>query len=115
MDTECIIWHGRFNSKGYGRTTVNGVERASHRVAYERDIGPIPDGLHLDHLCRNRACVNPLHLEPVTCRVNLLRGDTIAAMNAAKTECKRGHSLSGDNLYARPNGARNCRACKRAT
>jgi len=71
--------------------------------------------LQLDHLCRNRTCCNPAHLELVTGRENLLRGDTLAAANAAKTHCIQGHPLADDNLYVANNGARTCRTCQRAT
>ena len=71
----------------------------------------IPDGKELDHLCRNRKCVNPKHLESVTHRENILRGETIMAENARKTHCWRGHPLSGKNLKLKPNGHRQCRAC----
>jgi len=82
-------------------------------VAYELECGPIPDGLVLDHLCRVRACVRPGHLEAVTQRVNLLRGRTIQAANAAKTHCLRGHRFDSENTYVTSLGQRRCITCKR--
>lgn len=85
------------------------------RWYYEQVRGPIPAGLHLDHLCRNTMCVNPDHLEPVTQRVNTLRGIGVAAVHAKKTHCINGHPFSGDNLVYRSNGRwRDCRECRRA-
>lgn len=86
----------------------------AHRAVYEAIVGPIPRGLTLDHLCRKRACCRPKHLEPVTQRVNALRGVGISALNARKTECKRGHALLGDNLRVTKHGrGRQCRTCQR--
>lgn len=73
-ETGCWIWVGRLNRNGYGRICLGGREPMAHRVSYELHVGPIPDGLVLDHLCRVRCCVNPFHLEPVTVQVNTLRG-----------------------------------------
>ncbi len=97
---------------GYGRAT-DGKHRSvkAHRLMYERLVGPIPEGLVIDHLCRNRTCVNPDHLEPVTQSENVRRGNGFSAVNARKTHCKRGHPLDGDNLYRNPAGARVCRTC----
>jgi hypothetical protein len=93
---------------------LNGKPRYGHRVAYEALVGPIPQGLCIDHLCRNRACVNPDHLEPVTNRVNILRGETIMAANAAKTHCVRGHEYTPENtLINAKTGTRRCAACNR--
>jgi hypothetical protein len=89
----CWLWAAASQSSGYGHIRRKGKDYRSHRVAYEALVGPIPDGLQIDHLCRTRCCVNPSHLEPVTCRTNLLRGETVTAMNAAKIECLRGHIL----------------------
>lgn len=106
----CWLWTGTIASTGYGITTRDYAQLMAHRAAYELLMGPIPAGLHLDHLCRNTACVNPDHLEPVRCRTNLLRGHGLSAKNARKTHCKRGHPLSGANLYIHKHG-RACRTC----
>ena len=113
----CWLWTGHINPNGYGlfRTGGTGSPRVnSHRYAYERVIGPIPAGLHLDHLCRVRACCNPAHLEPVTCRENVLRSDSIQAVNARKTCCPQGHAYDYTNTRVDRLGRRNCRACNRA-
>lgn len=109
----CWEWTGVL-VRGYGQMLVSrSSTRYVHRIAYEEFVGPIPKGLTIDHLCRNRACFNPEHLEPVTMRENLLRGNTRQAANAQKTHCVRGHPLSGDNLYVTKRGSRNCRECIR--
>jgi hypothetical protein len=113
---QCWQWLGA-QCDGYGRhTAAPGVVVYTHRYAYELLVGPVPAGLQLDHICRHRACVNPAHLEPVTQRVNMLRGEGPAAVNARKTHCPKGHPLSGDNVYAhtvRATGTpgRRCRTC----
>lgn len=110
----CWHWIGYIDhrsSSGYGRVFWDGKLRFAHRVVYELLRSPIPDGLTIDHLCRNRSCVNPDHMEPVTNRENGLRGVGACAQHARQTHCKRGHPLSGRNLYLRTNGQRGCRAC----
>lgn len=111
----CWVWKGAgaTNRTSYGRFQPELGNRhltPAHRWAYEQLNGPIPDGLQLDHLCRNRHCVRPSHLEPVTCKVNLLRGETFNARNASKTHCPAGHPYSDANLRIW-NGRRVCRAC----
>lgn len=110
--TPCWIWQGSTCGGGYGRVSLDGHPRQAHRVIYEQSVGAIPDGLHLDHLCRQRDCVNPAHLEPVTVRVNLLRGVGFSARNAAKTHCVAGHEFTPENTYVRENGRRDCKTCK---
>ena len=108
----CWLWTASRSTGSYGRFT-NGGHVYAHRFVYELLIGPIPDGLTLDHLCRVRHCVNPAHLEPVTIRENILRGETRAAANVAKTHCLRGHLLAGANL-TKAKGRRSCRTCMNA-
>lgn len=98
---------------GYGYFCWNGVPGQAHRYAYEKMVGPIPEGLTIDHLCKTRACVNPDHLEAVTQRENTLRSDATSALNARKTECLRGHPFSVENTYFDKDGHRHCRACGR--
>ncbi|WP_280412563.1 HNH endonuclease signature motif containing protein [Nocardia asiatica] len=111
---ECWLWtKGTFDC-GYGAFWVPPQNRAAHIVSYNLLVGAVPSGLQLDHLCRVRKCVNPAHLEPVTCRENLLRGETYAAVNAAKTHCPKGHPYSADNTRITAQGLRACRTCERA-
>lgn len=113
-DDGCWLWTGVRNWGGYGFFYVdaNCFGKAAHRFAYETEIGPIPEGLQLDHLCRNRQCVNPAHLEPVTQQENIRRGNG-GAHWAAKTHCPKGHPYEGDNVYINPKGSRECKACRR--
>lgn len=112
---DCWEWIAGCTPEGYGKFWINGKTDLAHRVAYRLHVGPIPHGLVLDHLCRNRRCVRPDHLEPVTHRTNLLRGDTLAAANVAKTHCRNGHPYSEVNTYIAPDGSRMCRLCMRAS
>lgn len=110
----CWIWIGNRNTSGYGQAIFAGKLAVVHRIAYELFVGPIPQGLVLDHLCRNRACFRPEHLEPVTQQENNLRGVGAAAQAARKHRCSNGHPLSGNNLLDTSRYApsrRRCRAC----
>jgi hypothetical protein len=112
----CWPWRGAPTPDGYGRFGKS--PQMAHCVAYERAVGPIPKNLVIDHLCRNRICVNPAHLQPVRQRTNLLRSPlTLPSQNLAKTHCPRGHEYTPINTYLRvkPGGlqARECRTCRR--
>ncbi len=107
----CWLWMASSDHKGYGQFRLDGKNRKAHRVAYELLIGPIPDGLQIDHLCRVRHCVNPAHLEAVTCQENIRRGQT-GAWGRATTHCPLGHPYDEANTYTW-HGMRNCRTCNR--
>ncbi len=107
----CTIWTGGISSNGYSHFWFNGHTKGAHVWAWVAANGPLPVGLQIDHLCRNRACVNARHLEAVTGRVNTLRGNTITALNSQKTRCPQGHEYSGGNLILMK-GRRVCRKCK---
>ncbi len=115
--TGCWLWTAQVDLHGYGQfwadPETGGVK--AHRWSYEHFVGPIPDGLSLDHLCRNPPCVNPAHLEPVTTRENLIRGVGFPAQNVAKTHCVHGHALVASNVYRPPSQptVRVCRQCMR--
>jgi hypothetical protein len=119
----CWLWLLALDKYGYGRITISQPtkkNREAHRVSYETFVGAIPSGLVIDHLCRNRLCVNPAHLEAVSRRENTLRSPiAIAALNIRKTHCKNGHLLSDENLYTAPwhvderVSCRGCRECIR--
>ena len=109
----CWPWLAYRDSDGYGIFAVaNSRPARASRVVYELAIGPIPDGLVIDHLCRSRSCVNPLHLEAVPQVVNCLRGESLNARNARKTHCHKGHPFTPENTYLY-RGGRCCRACNR--
>lgn len=109
---ECWLWTGQLDQAGYAKVKIDGRMQKGHRVAYQAWVGPIPEGLQLDHLCRVRRCVNPAHLEPVTNRENTLRGENIVGINAAKTHCKRGHPFDEANTRVWRN-SRICKQCRR--
>ena len=110
----CWEFMGYRLPSGYGRVQRgDGVILATHRVSFEYFKGPIPDNFQVDHLCRNRACCNPSHLEAVTHRENTLRGVGAAAMNSRKTHCPKGHPYSGDNLIM-DGSNRKCVICRKA-
>lgn len=106
----CWRWTGALNSRGYGSVGMRGISRLSHRVTYTLLVGEIPDGLQLDHLCRNKACCNPSHLEPVTALENTRRALDVRG----RPRCKHGHPMAGPNLVIRQrygNEYRICRMC----
>lgn len=121
----CIIWTGG-TSDGYGVLSVNSFGRVAHRALYEILIGPVPEGMELDHTCHtesldcpggrciHRRCVNPHHLEPVTPVENKMRGRSPVVANAFKTHCPQGHEYTDENTYRKSNGQRLCRECRRA-
>jgi hypothetical protein len=113
----CVEWTGRIDRYGYGQFRPGGRDTShcgAHRWSYEHFVGQIQPGTHIDHLCRNRKCVNPWHLELVTPRENVMRGLGPAAVNARKTHCIHGHPLTPDNIYT-SSGMRTCKICKKAT
>lgn len=122
LDSGCWEWLGVIAPNGYGMLGIGrrslGEKRTAyaHRLSYETFVGPIPAGHDLDHLCRNRCCCNPAHLEPVTRRENNLRGDgpaILSALNGSKTHCKNGHAFTPENTRMRPTGGRECKECRR--
>jgi hypothetical protein len=109
--TGCMEWTGALDRKGYARLAMGeGRNKIAHRVAYEAERGPIPDGLTIDHLCRNKRCSNPDHLEAVTFAENTRREN---AQRPVATHCPRGHEWTPANTYSQSNGRRTCRACRR--
>lgn len=111
----CWMWTGSLSRDGYGQHSTGRRAgeidtRNTHRISWILLRGPIPRGLTIDHLCRNRACCNPEHLEPVPLKTNLHRGNTIPRAHALRTHCPQGHPYSDENTY-RHKGRRYCRTC----
>jgi hypothetical protein len=109
----CWEWQGALTATGYGKSYLSQNERQAHRIGWFLHGNNIDKGLQLDHLCRNRKCVNPKHLEPVTQRVNFERGMAPAAINLRKTHCKRGHEFDVFNTRYLNKGQRQCKECVR--
>jgi HNH endonuclease len=110
--TDCWPWSGKIAQHGYGVIYCDKTMTYAHRLFYESFVGPIPADHEIDHLCRNRSCVRPDHMEAVTSRENTVRGVSPWAVNARKTHCYRGHELSPENTHLY-RGWRICRACNR--
>lgn len=115
-ETGCHVWQGRLNDSGYGMVGIDKKQYRAHRVSYVINFGEHAPGLVLDHLCRNRACINADHLEPVTSRTNTLRGEGLAAINSLKSHCPRGHAMVDSNKIGDNVGThgRACRSCDNA-
>lgn len=110
----CWVWSGSVGRDGYIRYSVKDVGTFyAHRLSYYFLVGEIPKGMTIDHLCRNRSCLNPRHLEVVPFHINARRGNCISSINRQKTHCIRGHKLSGKNLYIRKSGHRRCYKCNK--
>ena len=108
----CRVWARHINNLGYGRIRNNGRMEGAHRAAYEAFVGPVPKHLVIDHLCRNRACINPLHMEVVTHAVNIARGVSVSARYRVRTACVNGHEFTPENTRMK-GSIRQCRACDR--
>ena len=111
---DCWVWTGSRGSAGYGQYMRHGRHHLAHRFAWTELVGEIPAGMTIDHLCRNRLCVNPDHLEIVSVAVNTMRGMSPIAIAARRGSCAQGHPMSADNVRIRPNGRRRCRTCETA-
>ncbi len=112
---DCWLWTGAINQSGYGTLSLGSRSEGTigaHRASYILNIGTIPDGLQLDHLCRVRHCVRPEHLEAVTPRENKRRGEGVAGTKSRQTHCVHGHVFDEANTHIRSNGTRQCRECQ---
>lgn len=118
-NTGCWLWGGAINSSGYGNFTIEGKTRSAHKVSWERENGPVPQNLCIDHLCRVRCCVNPEHMEIVSNLENILRGRAIelnrirAKQRSLSSHCKYGHPFIPENTYyiQRETPRRVCKTC----
>lgn len=109
----CWEWAGYVGKHGYGQVTIKGKSFKAHRLSYLLHKGELTSGLEIDHLCRNRKCINPQHLEEVTKKENQRRGLSVSGKNFRKKECANGHLFSEMNTYIRPDGGRSCKICRR--
>lgn len=111
--SECWIWTASLQLKrgGYGQFRIGRTIRRAHIVAYELLVGPVPQGLVLDHICRTPACVNPAHLDPVTLAENTRRGMAPSAIAFRTNHCQRGHAYTAENTIRKRSGKRECREC----
>lgn len=115
LKSSCWIFPLGGNGRGYSQVRWHGKKVYAHRLLFEALVNKIPHGMTIDHLCRRRNCANPAHLEVVTMRENVLRGDGLSALNAKKTCCKRGHPFTAANTRRVVHGARACRVCQRTS
>ncbi|MCW2785198.1 MAG: hypothetical protein JWP74_1715 [Marmoricola sp.] len=111
--SDCLVWIGATNNQGYGVIVVEGKHHLAHRVAFAAEFGPIADGYVIDHLCRVRNCVNPMHLEAVTTAENNRRGRRARGLAVGDT-CNNGHVIGEGDLYERSSGATECQHCRRS-
>lgn len=111
-ESGCWLWTAAIDANGYGMLGVPDRTNRAHRLVYELRVGPIPEGLQLDHLCRVRRCVNPEHLEPVTSHENTRRSPL---HRGNQDHCLNGHPYDEENTYRSPNGWRKCRTCQRTS
>lgn len=107
----CWVWTDHVTKNGYGKIRFDYKDYYAHRLSYFLYKGPILKNLQIDHLCRNRRCVNPKHLEMVTQKINLMRGNGQCAKNAKKTHCPQNHEYKPENTYVDKKGSRHCRMC----
>lgn len=110
---ECLVFYTTVQPNGYGQMWNGRRPEQAHRIAYRIAYGDIPRDTEIDHKCRNRACINPEHLQAITHKQNMHLSETVMGLNHRKTHCIRGHELKGDNLRLEPDGRRQCRACDR--
>lgn len=116
-NSTCIIWTGFLNNRGYGQIVRQRKGKSkfyiAHRLSYELTYGQIPDKYHIDHICRERSCINPVHLRAVTCKENIMAQGSLALAkrNKTATHCKHGHEFTAENTYIRATGDRQCKPC----